>query len=255
MSQVVPPVANTYDADITTFSDADDLNSTNFVTHFQRISNRFKFLYDRLLSSTAIGTEKWRQVADVAALKAINPGGAGYVDGDVVSIIGTNHFGSYRYNASASTTEALPWVIAPAAGSGRWFKTDYDLRPRCQVAGHDSTNITISSATSSSPTVVSTVTLPSVQAGAYVVVRGHFGTNPSGGNGVVNIRISENGGTATSVLGCTEAITPGTAYRGWAGARQITTAGNVVVTLDAYRNGATTMSVLAPYSLVAEVTT
>lgn len=121
--------AATWDTPLSIFSDGDALNGTNFLTHLQKIANRLKYIGDRLgiVGSPAPAV---KQYADIAALKAVNPGTAGFVDGDVVWILGTQHLGAYRYNSGSSITEDRPWVIAPTAGTGRWFHQNYDLRPR-----------------------------------------------------------------------------------------------------------------------------
>lgn len=250
MSKTLAGSSANFSSNVVVPTDGDPRNAASVETPFQRNLDNETYLFDQLITQ---GTRKVRQVPDAATLKAINPASAGYVTGDVVWLIGTYGYGMYRYDSTSAVTEAPPWILAPTVGSGRWIHAQYDLRERMQSAGDDTTNVTISSALVSAPTVVKTLTLPGVQGGAKVRVMAHFATNPAGGNGVVSIRISENGGTAASVLGCTETFVPGTYNRAWVGAKSIVAAGPVVVTLDAYRNGATTMSVLAPYSLVAEV--
>lgn len=129
--------SESWDTPLTIFSDGDALNGTNFLTHLQKIANRLKYIGARL-GITGSPAPMVKQYADIAALKAVNPGAAGYATGDVVWILGTQHLGAYRYDSSSSTTEDRPWVIAPTTGSGRWFHQNYDLRPR-NVGFTDST--------------------------------------------------------------------------------------------------------------------
>lgn len=130
MSQNIDEATESWDTPLTIFSDSDDLNGTNFKTHFDKFGHRFKLLYNLLISATATGTPKRRQVATIAALKAINPGTAGYVDGDVIEVVGSEYHGAYRYKASGAEAEDLPWRVVPTAGTGRWWLTTYDHRTR-----------------------------------------------------------------------------------------------------------------------------
>jgi hypothetical protein len=134
-----------WDTPLTIFSDGDALNGANFLTHLQKIANRLKYIGARL-GITGSPAPLVKQYTDIAALKAVNPGTAGYATGDVVWILGTQHLGAYRYDSASSTTEDRPWVIAPTTGSGRWFHMNYDLRPR-NAALTDTSNRDVSSGT------------------------------------------------------------------------------------------------------------
>lgn len=121
--------SESWDTPLTIFSDGDALNGANFLTHLQKIANRLKYIGARL-GITGSPAPLVKQYTDIAALKAVNPGTAGYTTGDVVWVDGAQFYGPYRYDSASATAEALPLIVAPTTGSGRWFHALYDLRPR-----------------------------------------------------------------------------------------------------------------------------
>lgn len=78
-------------------------NAAAVRTYLQTLANRTRFLIDRLTA-----------LADIAALKAI----AAPADGLVRHVKAK---GIYVFDVSSSAAEALPWIVQPNSGSGRWL--------------------------------------------------------------------------------------------------------------------------------------
>jgi hypothetical protein len=66
------------------------------------------------------------RVADIAALKAIGESDRG--NNDLLWVVAEG--GWYSFNASSTAAEDLPLIVAPNAGTGRWF--DETISPRRQ---------------------------------------------------------------------------------------------------------------------------
>lgn len=130
MPQNLDEATGSWDSPLTTFGDVEDLNGANFKTHGDKISRRLKLLYDMLISPTATGAVKIRRYLTLAALKAVNPGTAGFIDGDIVVVAGSEFQGVYQYVSPAAHAEDLPWIAVPTVGTGRWFHAMYDHRPK-----------------------------------------------------------------------------------------------------------------------------
>lgn len=70
-----------------------------------------------------VGTSVGPACATIAALKAINPTTSGYTTGymRLVEDIGAAMPDVYIYASASAEPESLPEIVAPTAGSGRWY--------------------------------------------------------------------------------------------------------------------------------------
>lgn len=84
-------------------------NAASMQTALQAQTNRSRFVFDR---TTAL--------ADIAALKAI----ASPADG-LVRIV--RRFGFYVFDTSSAAAEALPFIVQPTTGTGRWIHELIDI--------------------------------------------------------------------------------------------------------------------------------
>lgn len=80
-------------------------------TAWQKLANRTFYLYQRAITE---GVKRGRTVENTAALKAIaNP-----ADNEMALV---EQSGLYLLDIGSSAAEALPWIVQPTTGSGRWF--------------------------------------------------------------------------------------------------------------------------------------
>jgi hypothetical protein len=94
---------------------------------FQTLTNRTKWLKDEIVEVAAYssGITKFRQAADITALKAITS--SSYADGQVCFVLG---YGVYHYTAASAASVSEPWIVKPddVAGNGRWLHAEYLLK-------------------------------------------------------------------------------------------------------------------------------
>jgi hypothetical protein len=90
--------------DVTAPIGTDIRNAASVRAALQTVANRTRFLFDASASA----------LPDIAALKAISSPADG-----LVRLV--KKYGTFVFDAGSGAAESLPWIVAPSAGSGRWF--------------------------------------------------------------------------------------------------------------------------------------
>ena len=114
----IPGSSSSYPANVTAPSDGDTRNAASVATALGQLADRTAYLKGKA-GITDDGVQIIRQVADVAALKAIGSGSRANKD---VAIIPSQ--GLYVFDSSSSATGDDVNVIQPTSGTGRWLLVD-----------------------------------------------------------------------------------------------------------------------------------
>lgn len=151
-------------------------NAAAVRSYLQTLANRTRFLFDRLTA-----------LADIAALKAI----ATPADGLVRHVKAR---GLYVFDASSAAAEALPFIVQPNSGSGRWIHALQGIAaqanglatldgsgkvPSAQLSNRivsthfETRNVTASVPATSTYFDVATATVTGCQAGDILIIDGY----------------------------------------------------------------------------------
>lgn len=117
MSHTLSESGAAFPTPITVPDPGDDANADDLELILQALVDRDAYL--KALAETS-GVKMLRTVAGTSALKAIDTS-SGMTDGELRYLAGTDFNGLYKYVAGSVLAEALPWVVAPTTGSGRWI--------------------------------------------------------------------------------------------------------------------------------------
>lgn len=109
--------------DVPSLEDGKPANAAYLNAPHQALVNRTHNLHKTIADGglTREGATRIREVADEAALKALQ----GMGDGEVALVRATSLV--YRYDASTPTTGVERWLVRPNSGVGRWVNTAFGL--------------------------------------------------------------------------------------------------------------------------------
>jgi len=163
MAHTISESGASFPSTLTTPDNADDADAAFLEILLKALADRTQWLK---ALCTVGGVPRIAYVADVAGLQAVDVSGVGSNDVRLVKGVGL-----YQYDSGSSATEALPWIVQPSAGAGRWIHLLADYAPTNRVVSLEAVYDALgySNATTGYVTVVS-LNLPNAKAGDIVMI-------------------------------------------------------------------------------------